>query len=450
MFDEQDIAGDPAAGKGGVCSIPWQSTWDSTYYGTQVHPFFILDLNATYSLTSVFAYRSWGTHNVSVIISHDGFSPSSPSALWVWAFGTLIPPGQGWINQSFASSPVSGRYVTVTADGPTGSGFLELVLYGTLTAPAPPPPPPLFIDVPPLSALLGANGFVWIPPENYTGIVGSIREYQDADWSEHTANESAFQPISIGFFLDDWYGNASTRGVGVHQCSQKSPQWVHGTSSNSSAEMAWKPLTDAQFATPLAASVASSYWVPADHAFQVGARYGRTPVPLGQLKLAPGQPPKTALGILDWFEPMNEVDGTWNDGRNGFYASVEYAAHLSAAYDGHGGSMGAGMGILAADPTMRVATSGLAGFDTAADYFETMRLWSVAHRPAGDFPAHALNVHHYSQNAAATAGISPEDDRLAEKLAALCAYRDAALPGKQVWLSEFGCAVSRHFVGHIG
>lgn len=438
MLDEQELAGDPAAGDGAECKIPWTSSWDATFYGAQVHPYFIVDLNGTFSLTSVFAYRSWGSYNVSVVISHDGFTPSSTGAEWVWAFGTVVPPGQGWVNQSFVSSPVSGRYLTVTANGPTGSGFLELVIYGVQISPRPTPPPPVYVGLPTLSDLLGANGFVWIPPLNYSGIVGAIREYQDADWTEHVANESAFQPISIGFFLDDWYGNASTRGVSVHQCHQKSPQWVHGSGSNSSAEMAWKPLSDAQFATPLAASQAASYSVAGDHAFQVGARYGRTAVPVSELKLQAGQPPKTALGTLSWFEPMNEVDGTWNQGRNGFYASVEYAAHLSAVFDGHGGTMGPGIGILTADPTMRVVTSGLAGFDTAADYFETMRLWSAVHRPKGDFPAHALNVHHYSQNAAATSGISPEEDGLVTKLEALCAYRDGALPGKEIWLSEFG------------
>ena len=76
--------------------------------------------------------------------------------------------------------------------------------------------------------------------------------------------------------------------------------------------------------------------------------------------------------------------------------------------------MGPGMGALAADPTMRVATSGLAGFGTAADYFETMRLWSAVYRPRGDFPAHALQVHHYCQNEAGTIGISPEEDALAK------------------------------------
>ena len=90
MLDEQAIAGDPAAGTGGACKIPWQSSWDATFYGPQVHPFFLIDLNGTYSLTSVFVYRSWGNSNVSLSFSHDGFTPSSPAASWDWAFGTAI------------------------------------------------------------------------------------------------------------------------------------------------------------------------------------------------------------------------------------------------------------------------------------------------------------------------------------------------------------------------
>lgn len=102
--------------------------------------------------------------------------------------------------------------------------------------------------------------------------------------------------------------------------------------------------------------------------------------------------------------------------------------------------MGPGMGARAADPAIKVATSGLAmvaGLNNTG-YFEAMRLWAAAHRPRGDFPAHALNVHHYSQDAAKSVGVSPEDGDLAGRLGALCAYRDAALPGVEVWLSEFG------------
>jgi hypothetical protein len=53
-----------------------------------------------------------------------------------------------------------------------------------------------------------------------------------------------------------------------------------------------------------------------------------------------------------------------------------------------------------------------------------------------------LNLHHYSsdgdEQSFKTQGISPEADKLREKMAAIVAWRDTNLPGKEVWLTEFG------------
>ena len=44
----------------------------------------------------------------------------------------------------------------------------------------------------------------------------------------------------------------------------------------------------------------------------------------------------------------------------------------------------------------------------------------------------------YCQNAGGNYGISPEDCGLSSTVSALCAWRDANVPGLEVWLSEFG------------
>jgi hypothetical protein len=50
-----------------------------------------------------------------------------------------------------------------------------------------------------------------------------------------------------------------------------------------------------------------------------------------------------------------------------------------------------------------------------------------------------INVHYYSFGPGAPApALSPEDDQVEAKLAAVVAYRDANLPGKPVWWTEFG------------
>ena len=125
-------------------------------------------------------------------------------------------------------------------------------------------------------------------------------------------------------------------------------------------------------------------------------------------------------------------------GRNGYFAPYEYAAMLSAAYDGHGGTMGPAMGAKAADASFPVIHSGLAGVALAPDYFEGVRLWASAFRPKQDFPADVLNVHAYCRNPQGTAGVAPEACPLEADLARLCAYRDASLPSVPIWLTEYG------------
>lgn len=439
LLDEQQLAGDPAAGSGGVPTTSWETTWDATWYcqpaSCQLAPFFFINLNGTYDITSIWAYRGYGHFNVSFQVTDYPANPSQSTGSGVFTVGS--PPGQGWISANF-TSPARGSYVNFQFSGPTGNSFYELVLYGTPISPAavvdlPVAPPAL--PLPPLRDLLGTNGFALDTMHNLSGIVGAIREYDDWDWTEHVQDQNAFQPTADNdFYLDWWYGNlTSVLHVDAHQCMQKSPAWLHNNTSN---EEGWKPLTVEQLAIPFSAMNASYYSVVASHAYQVAARYGKVQVPLVNLKLAPNQPPATGLGSMSGLEVFNEVDGTWNGGRNGFFAPYEYAAMLSAAYDGHGGTMGPLMGAKAADPAFPVIHSGLAGVNV--DYIEGVRQWSMAYRADKKFPADFLNVHSYCRDPAGSRGVPPENCTLGDELLQLCSYRDAYLPGIPIWLSEFG------------
>ena len=100
-----------------------------------------------------------------------------------------------------------------------------------------------------------------------------------------------------------------------------------------------------------------------------------------------------------WFtlRVFNEVNGFWNGGRGGYFTPYEYAAMLSAAYDGHAGALGPGYGARTADPSIKVAMSGLSAqtgiIGINFDYLEAMHLWVLHNRPNRDFPAQAINVH---------------------------------------------------------
>src|SRR5690606_3381691 len=71
---------------------------------------------------------------------------------------------------------------------------------------------------------------------------------------------------------------------------------------------------------------------------------------------------KIGLGLIQYIECNNEPDRWWK-GAKAQQSAEEYAANLSAFYDGHKGALGAGVGVKNADPSMRVAMGGLAYSD---------------------------------------------------------------------------------------
>jgi hypothetical protein len=84
------------------------------------------------------------------------------------------------------------------------------------------------------------------------------------------------------------------------------------------------------------------------------------------------------------------------------------------------------------------ARSGDTWINSITKFVDAARAWSTANR-AGSFPADVINVHYYSFGPGAPApALSPEDDDVESKLAAVVSYRDKYLPGKPVWWTEFG------------
>ncbi|HSW02419.1 MAG TPA: hypothetical protein VLI39_19805 [Sedimentisphaerales bacterium] len=179
-----------------------------------------------------------------------------------------------------------------------------------------------------------------------------------------------------------------------------------------------------------------SYIAHASYLFQFAARYGSTRCDETLLKLKPGQPVRTGLGLVRHIENWNEPDKWWKN-RASHFQPFELAAMCSADFDGHKGNLGPGVGVKNADPNMKLVLGGLARPEI--EYLKAMKLWAQFHRN-GDFPADVINLHHYSNDAGGqggnpTAGISPEADGLRERVVH---WRDRFLPGKEIWVSEFG------------
>ena len=288
---------------------------------------------------------------------------------------------------------------------------------------------------PTMDRLIGVNAFIDDPVDRIAPPGGFVREYHNLGWDlEGADHKIRFQPSGAAggnaWFFDDYYRKLKTAGCEVVPCLQGFPTWAFGASRTDD-----KPLPPGADAT-----ASASYRRHAEHLFQFAARYGARRVPDAALALAPGQPRLSGLGLIGGIEDWNEPDKTWW-GRAARFEPEELAAMAGADYDGDQGRMGPGIGVKAADPKLPMAMGGLAGLDL--DYLRRMKTWADAHRK-GSFPTDAINLHHYASTAGEqgftkeTVALSPEADGLREKMARIVAWRDANLPGKAVWLTEFG------------
>jgi hypothetical protein len=158
------------------------------------------------------------------------------------------------------------------------------------------------------------------------------------------------------------------------------------------------------------------------------------------LRTTEAAPKKSGMGLIRYFENWNEPNRWWG-GPAGHFTPYQFAAFCSASYDGHLNQMGEGFGVKNADPDMKFVFGGLAAISLG--YVQAMKLWSDEHRD-GSFPSDVINIHHYCNTRSEqhpkedAHGISPEDDGLKEKLEKVVRWRNKHLPGKEVWLSEFG------------
>src|SRR5690606_32247785 len=109
----------------------------------------------------------------------------------------------------------------------------------------------------------------------------------------------------------------------------------------------------------------------------------------------------------------------------------------------HLGSLGKDKGVKHADPKAKMVMGGLASLNLKYfKYIKAIKFWADYNRD-GNIPFDVINFHHYSNNRTikkglSVTGISPEEDSLRQKLIQIVEYRNREMPGKEVWLTEFG------------
>ncbi|PKP53346.1 MAG: hypothetical protein CVT92_04870 [Bacteroidetes bacterium HGW-Bacteroidetes-1] len=423
LIDEQFIAGDPANNLGGEPNTVFSPGWIEAhlYYPAQI----AIDLGVDHALSELWFFD---TSDADSLFIYTG-NPSQ----WILQEKIVLDTYNTWRSITLNTN---SQFLMLSYKSPS-TRIAEIVLYGTANGVPPPPPVPVQHLQPVMNVFMGVNGFINDPISRFQ-CIGSIREYHNWGWDEgnldttypgYPNNQYAWNPSWVsgpgwGFNFDEFYTEIKNHTLSANPALQGSAPYI--TDFNDSLTQ-HKPLSQGENAED-----PFSYIEHADYMFQFAARYGHTAVDASLLKLKPDQEALSGLGLLYYLENWNEPDKWWFT-RGGYFSPIEFATMCSADYDGHEGALGINNGMKNADPHIKMVMGGLATLNL--EYVRSMKIWSDYNRQ-NSFPADVLNFHHYSENG--LHGISPEEDSLKYKLKKIVDYRDQYLPGKEIWLSEFG------------
>ena len=342
----------------------------------------------------------------------------------------------------------------------------EIELYGQYKAPA--PPTPATVPAVKLKDTFGVNGFEWDFLNVYNGLeineasfeaaksFRGIRHYMD--WEKLESNEGSYtySPVhSGGWDYDLVYQRLKAEGIEVLACLKTIPRWMRDTYPENMQDNENVPVRYGKdFTDP------NSYIEQAKLGFQYAARYGsntgvdRSLLSVNENPRWTADPPNTVkvgLGLIKYIECENERDKWWK-GRKAYQTAYEYAANLSAFYDGHKNTMGPGVGVKNADPTMQVVMAGLASPTT--DYVKGMVDWCKQNRgfkPDGsvDLCWDVVNYHYYandsevSQGGYPTRGVAPEKSKAAEVAGQFIQMAHRYAGGMPVWITEAGYDINQ-------
>lgn len=366
--------------------------------------------------------------------------------------------------------PVKAQYLVANV----WSGFpTEIELYGSAKK-----APPLVLKPlaqPRLAAEMGINSFVWeflqsdIDPnirdrvyEPNMALMQAFSQYRDyVDWEklEPEPGKYTFNPThSGGWNYDVLYKRLKQEGKVVLPCLKTLPGWFQ--EQNYPADQRGSEnvpaAATADWLTP------ASYLQQAQLAFQFAARYGRnkavSPALLAGVATGPVYPTapeagtrtrEIGLDYIRYVECENERDKWWK-GRKAYQTAREYAANLSAFYDGHKNTLGPGVGVKTADPTMLVVIGGTAWPTT--DYLRGIIDWCKEFRGykadgSVDLCFDVINYHCYANDSGASQSLT-SDRGAAPEIAAIAPYAEALVAlgrqyDKEVWVTEAGYDINQ-------
>lgn len=324
----------------------------------------------------------------------------------------------------------------------------------------------------PLKNMFGINSYEWNFLENPASpsdrkhiyednmalikTFSAVRHYLNWDRIESIKGDYTFNPVfNGGYNFDIIYQRCKQDGILVLADIKNCPIWMANTYPASQRDNENAPVPYG-----LSLSNPASYADQARVAFQFAARYGYNKnIPAGLIKVdtkkrwagdIPNQP-LAGMGLIKYIECGNERDRWWGADET-HQTAEEYAANMSAFYDGDMGKLGPGTGVKAADPNMQVVMGGLASAQSS--YVKKMIEWcrkNRGYRKDGSINLcfDVINYHLYSNNGdvrthkRATTGIAPELSNSGSIANDFVKLAESLPQHPEVWVTETGYDINQ-------
>jgi endoglucanase len=315
----------------------------------------------------------------------------------------------------------------------------------------------------PLSNFFGINAFEWDfegPPDptildqkrlsaikSFTG----VRHYMDWVKLESKEGDYTFNTTENGTWnYDTIYQWCKANSIEVLACLKTIPDWMQDSYPKDKRGDENVPLRYGKDpAEP------GSYIEQARVAFQYAARYGdNRHLDPKLVSVDPSNQKRIGMGVVHYIECDNERDKWWK-GRQAYQTGREYAANLSAFYDGNKNKMGQGVGVKNADTGMKVVIAGLAAPNT--DFVRGIIDWSLQYRGrkadgTADLPFDIINYHYYNNDAdyvpdrKQTKGSAPELTNAAATAKQFIEMAHQYAGDRPVWITETGYDLNQESV----
>jgi len=284
----------------------------------------------------------------------------------------------------------------------------------------------------------------------------AVRHYMNWNKLENTKGDYTYNPTNNGSWdYDLIYTRCKQDGILVLADLKNCPTWLESTYP---ANLQDNENVPAPYG--INKSDPATYADQARTAFQFAARYGYNGNVNKALVKVDSRPRwandplnvvKIGMGLIKYIECDNERDKWWKSDATQ-QTPEEYAANMSAFYDGDKGRLGNNAGVKTADPTMQVVMGGLATCDV--NWVKRMVEWCRKNRGYKadgtiNLCFDVINFHFYNNNgnilthARATTGVAPELSMAGQIADSFVQYANTLPQKPEVWVTETGYDINQ-------